>query len=253
MRIKCISCEVLSRVVYYCAAHSPHLVDVSLMQLGLHNNPADLRTNLQQEIDQAAEQNYDAVVLAYGLCGKATAGLQAKTVPLVIPRAHDCITLFLGSRTRYQEAFQKHSGTYWYTLDYVERGNSNESKSGVVALGSGLDSNIETVYDEYVEKYGKDNADYLMEVMGAWQEHYSRAAFIDLGVGDTTQVEEKAQATAAKRGWSYDRVTGDMVLVRKLLNGDWDEDFLTLQPGGKIKMAFDDDVVTCIQARENQA
>lgn len=252
MRIKCISCEVLARVAYYCAAHSPHLVDVSLLQLGLHNNPADLRANLQREIDLAAEQNYDAVVLAYGLCGKATAGLQAKTIPLVIPRAHDCITLFLGSRARYQKAFTEQSGTYWYTLDYVERGNSGENGSGVVALGSGLDSNIETVYDEYVEKYGKDNADYLMEVMGAWQEHYNRAAFIDLGVGDTAQAEEKAQAGATKRGWAFDRVTGDMVLIRKLLNGDWDDDFLTLQPGQKIEMAFDDSVIGCAGIKANQ-
>jgi hypothetical protein len=31
------------------------------------------------------------VVLAYGLCGGATAGLRAGSIPLVVPRAHDCI------------------------------------------------------------------------------------------------------------------------------------------------------------------
>lgn len=40
---------------------------------------------------------------------------------LVIPRAHDCITLYLGSRQRYLEQFNARPGTYWYSLDYLER------------------------------------------------------------------------------------------------------------------------------------
>ena len=41
------------------------------------------------------------MVLAYGLCGGVTAGLHAGSITLVIPRAHDFITIFLGSRDRY--------------------------------------------------------------------------------------------------------------------------------------------------------
>jgi len=103
--------------------------------------------------------------------------------------------------------------------------------------------NIEEEYDQYVAKYGKDNADYLMEVMGAWRSHYQRAAFIDMGVGDSSQVEAKAKDEANRRGWSYERVAGDLVLVRRLLNGDWNEDFLTLQPGQKLAMAYDERVI----------
>ena len=121
----------------------------------------------------------------------------ARKLPLVIPKAHDCITLFLGSRARYQEQFEDFPGTYWYAQDYIER---DDGSGGSLALGSGLDTNVDEVYAEYVEKYGQDNADYLMEVMGAWKQHYKRAAYIDLGIGDGSAVAAKAQEQAARRG-----------------------------------------------------
>lgn len=245
MRLKCIGCEVLARPIYLCAAHSPHIVDVEMLRRGLHNTPLNLRAQLQTQIDETVGQGYDAVVLAYGLCGQATAELVARDTPLVIPRAHDCITLFLGSRQRYNEQFQSHSGTYWYTLDYIER---NDNSGSALALGSGTDTQLEAVYQEYVEKYGQDNADYLMEAMGAWQNHYKRAAYIDLGVGDGTAVEAQAQADAARRNWTFDRVAGDIVLIRRLLEGDWDQDFLVLQPGQQLKMTYDEAIIGCALA-----
>ena len=149
MRLKCISCEVFARAAYWCAAISPHIVDVTLLQRGLHNQPPDLRTQLQAQIDAATGQGYDAVVLAYGLCGRALTGLVARDVPLIVPRAHDCITLFLGSRLRYNEQFEQFPGTYWYALDYIER---NDGSGTALSMGSGSDADLKSVYDEYVNK-----------------------------------------------------------------------------------------------------
>jgi hypothetical protein len=240
MRLKCITCEALARPVYLSAAYSPHIVDIEMLKKGLHLNPGGLRSRLQAAIDAAADGSYHAVLLAYGLCGKATAGLVATKVPLVIPRAHDCITLFLGSRQRYQDQFENYPGTYWYAQDYIEREDGSGSS---LSMGSGSDTELESTYDEYVRKYGKDNADYLMEAMGAWQKHYQRAVFIDMGIADGGEVESHAQAEAARRGWTFERMTGDLVLIRRLLSGDWDEDFLVLQPGEKIEMAYDERIL----------
>lgn len=244
MYLKCLACEALARLAYFAAARSPHTVDVELFRLGWHNNPDDLRSRLQAAIDAAAadeERAYDAVVMAYGLCGRATEGLTARGVPLVLPRAHDCITLFLGGRARYAREFTDNPGTYWYVRDYVER------KTGDTALSLGAEGyeTIERQYDEYVAKYGKDNADYLMEVMGAWRQHYNRAAYIDMGVADGAAVETETRAEADRRGWTFDKLAGDLILVRRLLDGDWDADFLVLQPGQQIKMAYDERVVQC--------
>lgn len=243
MRIKCIGCDALARIVYQCAANSPHLVDVSLFKLGLHRTPADLQARLQQEIDASVGQGYDAIVMVYGLCGKATHGITARDAQVVIPRAHDCITLFLGGRARYTAEHEKAPGTYWYSQDYIERGTQDGTLTALGAAGTDDSWNIENVYDEYVAKYGKDNADYLMEVMGAWRSHYNRAAYIDMGLGGSPDVEQTARSDAERRGWSFERVTGDMALVRRLLNGDWDSDFLVLQPGQKLGMSYDEDVI----------
>jgi hypothetical protein len=241
MKIKCLSCEALARPVYLCAAQSPHMIDVEMMEIGLHNKPINLRQYLQEKIDSYSSEEFDAVTLAYGLCGQATAGLTAREIPLVLPRAHDCITLFLGSRKRYQEEFDTTPGTYWYTVDYIER---KERSGTVVALGTGMDtSNLDAQYQEYVEKFGQENADYLMSVMGAWQSHYQRAAFIDLGVGDGAAVEEKSRRTAEERGWRFERLSGNLTLIRRLLAGEWNEDFLVLAPGEKVAMSYDEEVV----------
>jgi hypothetical protein len=171
----------LARAIYLCAANSPHIVDVALLERGLHDTPAALRQQLQAQIDAASGQGYQAVTLAYGLCGNATAGLVAREVPLVIPRAHDCITLFLGSRQRYNEEFQRIPGTYWYTQDYIERRSDPNS---TLALGSGqrggLAGGLRGVRGQVREGQRRlpDGGD------GRLAQHYQRAAYIDLGVGD---------------------------------------------------------------------
>ena len=246
MHLKCIGCEALARPIYWCAAQSPHIIDIELLRYGLHNTPTDLRARLQERIN-ATDDAYDAIVLVYGLCGQASAGLRAQTTRVVIPRAHDCITLFLGSRTRYQHEFENHPGTYWYVQDYLERRDG--SGSGL-AIGAGSVAESESKYAEYIAKFGKENADYLMQVMGEWQKHYNRAAFIDFGIGDASHTQAQAQENAAQRGWTFERIAGDLVLVRRLLNGDWQNDFLIVEPGEQIAMSYDDDVMRCAQLGE---
>ena len=243
MKLKCLACDVLARPLYLSAAHSPHIVDIELFPRGLHNTPGRLRGRLQERIDAAAGQGYDAIVMAYGLCGHATAGLTAREKPVVVPRAHDCITIFLGGRERYNDQFEQQPGTYWYALDYVER---DDGSGGNMGMGAGTGTEGQSVYEEYVEKYGKDNADYLMQVMGQWQAHYKRAAYIDMGVGDGSRVENIARSDASQRGWIFEKITGDMVLVRRLLFGDWERDFLVLEPGQSLKMTFDENVIGCV-------
>jgi hypothetical protein len=230
-------------MVYFHSAFSPHMIDVEIIKLGLHATPEILRAHLQAKIDEAAGsiQRYEAVVMAYGLCGKATNGLEARRVPLVIPRAHDCITLFLGSRDKYKDQFENKPGTYWYALDYLQR---NDDPNTTLSLGAAdAGNNLTATYAEYVEKYGADNADYIMSIMGAWQQHYQRAVYIDMDIGDGTEVERRAQADADRRGWKFERIQGDATLVKRLIYGDWEGDFQVVRPGERVCMTYAESVI----------
>ncbi len=243
MRLLALTCEVLARPVYLCAARSPNVVDVRLNRRGLHDDPPNLRVFLQAEIEGIAAP-YDALVLAYGLCGGATAGLRAGSIPLVVPRAHDCITLFLGSRDRYAAEFSGHPGTYWYVQDYLERTDDGSAFGGVGAVS---DASARATHEEYVAKYGEDNAAYLMEVLGGWRSHYDRAAFVDMAVAApeaTSAAEERARDDADRRGWAFDKLAGELILVRRLIDGEWAaEDFLVVQPGERLAMSYDERVI----------
>ena len=246
MKLLVIACDVVARPVYLCAARSPHVVDLRLFARGLHNEPQKLRDVLQHEID-AAEPGYDAIVLGYGLCGGATAGIAARDTPVVVPRVHDCITLFLGARERYAAEFNA-STTYWYVNDQVERNQGYNAKSVGLGVSGDSDDDMEAIRAEYVEKYGEDNAEYLMEVMGAWKTHYQRAAFVGMGVADETASIAYARGQADRRGWGFDQVEGSMVLLRKLIDGEWDGDVLALQPGERLAMSWDEGVVKAVPA-----
>ena len=244
LRLRCLACDVLARPVYLAAARSPQIVDVSLRHYGLHRTPAKLRQILQEEIDRVtAADGYDAVVLAYGLCGKATDGLRAGELPLILPRAHDCITLFLGSRSRYDAQFQSCPGTYWYVQDFVERADDD---LGALSIGAMSSADVDAVYAEYIEKYGRDNADYLMETMSAWQAHYERAGYIEMGGPDESLALNKARQDAAENGWRFEHLAGDLVLIRKLLAGAWDDDFLTVAPGQKVQMVGGEEIIEAV-------
>ena len=167
---------------------------------------------------------------------------------MVLPRAHDCITLFLGARERYAEETKGATATYWYVNDQLERGNDDRAGTSGLAIGSDTDADVAATRATYVEKYGEDNADYLMEVLGGWRVHYGRAAFVSMGVADEAASEGAARDEAERRGWAFERIEGSLVLLRRLIDGDWDDDMLTLRPGEQLAMSYDDGVVKAVPA-----
>ena len=120
MRLRLIGCEVYSRLAYKAAATSENTIDMIFTKLQSHVEPGQLKEEIQGLID-STPGDYDAILLGFGLCGNSTAGLKARTVPLVIPRAHDCCTIFLGGREAFQEHFGQTPSAQWYTACYYER------------------------------------------------------------------------------------------------------------------------------------
>jgi hypothetical protein len=250
MRLWLITCDMLLRPMEHLLASSPHDIVVSDLSAALHAEPVPLRERIQAEIDrvEADDPAADAVLLGYGLCGGATAGLVARSRPLVLPRAHDCATILLGSRERYRREHEAVPGTYWFTQDNVERGTA---LVGWQLGDAGRSDGIEATRASFVEQYGEDNADYLMATLGEWRSRYERGAFVETGLAPDGAAREEARGASEERGWRFETLSADLGLLERLLAGEWDADFLVVEPGQAVAMSYDDEVVESSRPSRN--
>ena len=120
------------------------------------------------------------------------------------------------------------------TVRPFERGNV-----GRVGHECGMDR----TYEELVEEYGEDNAEFLFETLCKTDKNYTQLTYIKMGV-EPSQFEELARKEAAERDFRFEEVDGNMTLIQRFINGEWDsEDFLIVPPGQTIKPAYDDSIV----------
>ena len=245
LRFKIIACDVLNREISLIAAQSPHFLDVRYLPQGLHNTPDKLREEVMAAIreteeagfpyDHTAEgRGFDAILLLYGLCSNGLAGVYSVGTPLVMPRAHDCITLLLGSKETYRTLFDENPGTYWYSPGWIERGWQPSEEKHRFMLQS------------YTEHYGEENAEYLMDMEQNWVKEYKQALYIawpeldGLGWG-----REETRQAAEFLHWAYREVPGDKGLLSRILGGVFrDDEVLVVQKGERILPSYGADVVT---------
>jgi len=168
MKLKVVACDVLSRELYWCAARASNHVNLTLLPQGLHDNSDTCRSRLQAEIDAVRPDLYDAVLLGYGLCNNSLVGVRAGAIRTIIPRAHDCITLLLGSKERYARLFAERPGTYWFSAGWLESAEEGREQFAPKS-NSGLGPMYRRDWDELVAKYGEENARYLTDFMGQWE------------------------------------------------------------------------------------
>jgi hypothetical protein len=247
-RMKFIGCEIIYREACSLAATSPHRVDVEFLLKGLHDLPReDMLAKIQQAVDAATpESGYGAVLLGYARCNDGLVGLKARQIPLIIPRAHDCITFFFGSRAAYREYFDQHPGTYYMTTGWTERNEFGEDGYSRPAYGmEGVMAKLGLTepYDVMVAKYGKENADYIIESLGGWQKSYCRSLYLEMGVCDERPFIDQAKARAAEQNWEFEVRKGEWSILKRLFQGDWDQDFVIVPPGGAIVARNDDGVL----------
>lgn len=229
MIYKLFACEILFREISYLVSQSIHRVDVVFLPKGLHDiGRKSMFARLQEAFLDVDESRYDAILFAYGLCNGGIVGLRAREIPLVFPRAHDCMTLFLGDRNRYQEYFEANSATYFQTSGWLERGSDLSQFPIDGARG----------FEELREKYGEENAKYIYEKLTRMV-HYDKIAFIETGIEPNDQFKQQARKLSESRSWNFETIPGDLSLLKTLLDGPWnDRNFLVLQPGQSLDFDY---------------
>lgn len=234
MKYHVISCHVLWRELCFYASNSKNVFTFQFLEQGLHNTPEILREQVQKAVD-AVPEGYDAILIGYGLCSNGLMGIEARGVPLVVMRAHDCITFLLGSRQRYREYFDSHPGTYWYSPGWIDS-----------SLMPGIERHNK-VREDYIAQYGEENADYLMEMEQGWLKAYSNCAYVDLGLNDTERYKEYTKRCAEWLGWNYEALEGDPNLMIRFVEGQWDGDDFLVVPAGRRIVPTHDELVLGIE------
>jgi hypothetical protein len=203
--------------------------EVRYLEQALHRTPQLMTGRIQAEID-AVSGYAGRIVLGYGLCSNGVAGVVAGRQRIIMPRCHDCIALFLGSRAAYSELFNEMPGTYYLTPGWIE-----EKKD---PLG--------IVHDDYTPRVGAETAVWVMQEE---LKHYTHIALISSGLTDIESYRQRAKENAAFFGKQYLEIQGNLNYFRKMIqlgtvdDGVCPDDFVCVPPGLRItqEMFFDHD------------
>ncbi len=232
-KIALLACSVFEREIALLTRDARHIVETRFFEIGLHDQPDVLRATLQKELDEVdVRNNIEAVVLAYGLCGRGTAGLRAARHKLVIPRAHDCIAVFMGSKETYAEHQRRCPTCFYYTPGW----NRARRVPGP--------DKLEALKIELAKKFEADDVEFLLETeREQWAQH-NTATYIDLGTDDAENEADYTRRCAEWLGWKFERIHGDAALFRDLLWGNWDDArFQIVEPGMQLGQSADEKIL----------
>lgn len=232
-----VYCEVFREEIAIASAGATHIRERIEFEIGLHDHPPKMRVCLQEVIDKLEARNdITAVLLAYGLCGHGTAGLRARRHSLVLPRAHDCISVFLGGADIHAARQSACPGCHYYTCGW-NRARRVPGPERTAALR-----------EEYARRFDEETVDFLLDQERELWSHYDTAAFIDTGTANTETEAAYTRKCAQSLGWRYEEIAGDRSFLHQLLWGPWDNGrFIQVAPGRQVAVRTDGSVMTATE------
>jgi len=245
MYYKLIGCKVLEREISSVVYNCRNVIDVTLLRQKLHNTPGKLKEALQEEIDlidendhrfsnDTIDHDYDAILIGYGLCANAVVGLRSKKYPLVIPRAHDCVTLIMGDKNSYDSYHKNNPGSFFYWPGMLELRGLDEQE------------NYNRKYQMYLDRYDgdEDHVRMIMEIEAELTVNYDGITYIRWETLAFPEYETAAQKLADEKCWEYRNLEGSNILLKKLVDGDWkDDSFLIVHPGHTAEPSYDAGII----------
>jgi len=209
MNAKVFACSTLADEIQKIL---PSNIELELLPYALHREPQKLQFELQQRIDTDTE--HDTLLFGYGLCSYGVVNLHSLRHTLVIPRVHDCISILMGSREIYNREFEKCPGTIYLSKGWIDQGAEPLAE-----------------FKRHTETYGEENSQWMIDTQYS---NYKRVVFIDTGVGNTDELVKYSGKVAKYIKVDYQVQKGSLHMIEKLIQGDWDVEFVVTPPGRMV-------------------
>lgn len=173
-----------------------------------HDRPKLLRSMIEEAIAKFPEDT-DTILVAMGACGNCWAGISWKGT-LVIPRMDDCVTILLHTDDEWHANLKK--AGHFYQID------ENNDHFSLVGM-----------YNRMVERHGEKRAKKISNMMFG---NYTNVDIVDTGVFDcyeetfVARMQQDADFINVPLGY----VEGSNRIMEKLVSGDWDDQFIVVEP-----------------------
>jgi hypothetical protein len=213
MKIGILGCSALT--YYVNAAQKKMNTEYPLIEIdrNYHDRPKVLRSMLEEALAKFPKDT-DTILVAMGACGNCWEGISLDK-KLVIPRMDDCVTILLHKNNEWYPNLKKPG--HFYQID-----EDNEHFL------------LTTMYKNAVEKYGERRAKRICDRMF---ESYTNVEIIDTGVFDcyaeefVAKMQREADFIYVPLGY----VEGSNVVMEKLVSGQWDDQFVIVEPGTVVE------------------
>jgi len=120
----------------------------------------------------------------------------------------------MGARKDYDKEFEKYPGTIYLSKGWIDQGAEPLAE-----------------FKRYSETYGEENAQWMIDTQYG---NYQRVLFIDTGVGNSEELAKYSSEVAKYIKVDYHEQPGSLRLIEKLIQGDWDEEFVVTPPGRMV-------------------
>lgn len=229
--IKIIGCSIFKNRLQKILKENFLDIDIEFINMKNHLDPEKLNKLIKEEIVKSEdEKKYEKIILLYGLCGNSTVGLSSK-LPLVIPKVHDCCSIFLGSSKKFYQLFESKLSSEWYTSDYLEEVQKIKEE----------DSNFHMSYkflklDDLIKTYGEDNGNYLYEMFNTMEKEL-------IFIKTSHKNDQKNISKLSKQYSNLELMEGDLKIFYDIIGNKYNDEILYLNSGEKICCTFDINVI----------
>ncbi|MBO4360159.1 MAG: DUF1638 domain-containing protein [Eubacteriaceae bacterium] len=211
MKRAIIGCGIIRSDIEPIVESLPYEADVFWLDAELHNVPENLKSVLQEKIDELA--GYDEIIITYALCGNALLGIKSDTSTLIFIRGDDCIYADMCHRPDYMDLRR--------SSIFLSRGWLSTRR------------NADVMYQETLKKYGESRTQMIYEAMYG---NYRHLVYMKLEDEVDPETMEKLEKLAGIMDTDILVLDGSIEMYRELLELKDSEHIARLEPGTEITM-----------------